>query len=167
VQQRGTSDGWSGTHGRNNTGNFADYFSTAVRTGGPGMGGISLLLIPRGEGVTTKIIKTSYSSSAGTAYVYFEVRQIHRTRSDHSQSELSARFLAGATERESRLQSRRLSGRRSGQRERERPAGVPGLAWRLTERRPRGNPHLSATYNSREGDIGATRTLAECQGSCG
>jgi alkylation response protein AidB-like acyl-CoA dehydrogenase len=67
-----------GTDGRNNIGNFADYFSTAVRTGGPGMGGISLLLIPRGEGVTTKIIKTSYSSSAGTAYVFFEVRQSQR-----------------------------------------------------------------------------------------
>jgi hypothetical protein len=40
------------------------------------MGGISLLLIPRCEGVTTKIIKTSYSSAAGTAYVYFEVRAL-------------------------------------------------------------------------------------------
>ena len=30
--------------------------------GGPGMGGISLLLIPRGPGLTTKLIKTSYSA---------------------------------------------------------------------------------------------------------
>mmetsp|Transcript_29302 Transcript_29302/g.95496 ORF Transcript_29302/g.95496 Transcript_29302/m.95496 type:complete len:523 (-) Transcript_29302:1361-2929(-) len=53
-------------------GSFADYFVTAVRTGGPGMGGISLLLIERSEGLTTKKIKTSYSPSAGTAYVEYD-----------------------------------------------------------------------------------------------
>ncbi|KAI9206338.1 acyl-CoA dehydrogenase/oxidase [Polychytrium aggregatum] len=53
-------------------GGFSDYFTTAVRTGGPGMSGISVLLIPRTEGVETKAIKTSYSPSAGTAYVVFE-----------------------------------------------------------------------------------------------
>ena len=52
-------------------GMYADYFSTAVRTGGPGIGGISMLLIPRTEGVVTKLISTSYSPSAGTAYVMF------------------------------------------------------------------------------------------------
>lgn len=31
-----------------------------------------MLLIERGEGVETKLIKTSYSTSAGTAYVTFE-----------------------------------------------------------------------------------------------
>jgi alkylation response protein AidB-like acyl-CoA dehydrogenase len=31
-----------------------------------------MLLIPRIEGVETKLIKTSYSSSAGTAYVTFD-----------------------------------------------------------------------------------------------
>jgi hypothetical protein len=31
-----------------------------------------MLLIERSEGVETKIIKTSYSTSAGTAYVTFE-----------------------------------------------------------------------------------------------
>ncbi|KAI8972295.1 acyl-CoA dehydrogenase/oxidase [Pilobolus umbonatus] len=49
-------------------GSYADYFSTAVRT----EKGISMLLIERGEGVETKPIKTSYSPSAGTAYVIFE-----------------------------------------------------------------------------------------------
>jgi len=49
-------------------GHYADYFSTAVRT----EKGISMLLIERGEGVETKLIKTSYSPSAGTAYVTFE-----------------------------------------------------------------------------------------------
>eukprot|EP01060_Flectonema_neradi_P011121 TRINITY_DN18182_c0_g1_i1.p1 TRINITY_DN18182_c0_g1~~TRINITY_DN18182_c0_g1_i1.p1 ORF type:complete len:508 (+),score=70.63 TRINITY_DN18182_c0_g1_i1:45-1568(+) len=53
------------------SGMYADYFSTAVRTGGPGVGGISMLLIPRTEGVVTKLISTSYSPSAGTAYVMF------------------------------------------------------------------------------------------------
>lgn len=36
------------------------------------MGGISMLLIERGEGVSTKSIKTSYSGAAGTAYIVFE-----------------------------------------------------------------------------------------------
>jgi len=51
---------------------FADYFCTAVRTGKGGAGGISMLLIPRVEGVNTKPIKTSYSSCAGTSYITFE-----------------------------------------------------------------------------------------------
>lgn len=51
---------------------FADYFVCAVRTGGPGAGGISMLLIPAGEGVEVKLIKTDYSSAAGTGFVTFE-----------------------------------------------------------------------------------------------
>ena len=51
---------------------FADYFVTAVRTGGPGTGGISLLLVERGDLPETKAIKTSYSPAAGTAYVMYE-----------------------------------------------------------------------------------------------
>lgn len=31
-----------------------------------------MMLIPRGEGVTTKPIKTSYSSTAGTAFITFD-----------------------------------------------------------------------------------------------
>jgi alkylation response protein AidB-like acyl-CoA dehydrogenase len=50
----------------------SDWFVTAVRTGGPGMGGISLLLIPRVEGLETKLIKTSYSAAAGTSLVIME-----------------------------------------------------------------------------------------------
>ncbi|GAA6005841.1 hypothetical protein JCM11491_004030 [Sporobolomyces phaffii] len=49
-------------------GHFSDYFSTGVNTGN----GLSMLLIPRGEGVETKQIKTSYSTTAGTAYVTFD-----------------------------------------------------------------------------------------------
>ncbi|KAM0754843.1 acyl-CoA dehydrogenase NM domain-like protein [Meredithblackwellia eburnea MCA 4105] len=49
-------------------GHFSDYFSTAVNTGK----GLSMLLIERGEGVETKLIKSSYSSAAGTAYITFD-----------------------------------------------------------------------------------------------
>mmetsp|Transcript_6624 Transcript_6624/g.11671 ORF Transcript_6624/g.11671 Transcript_6624/m.11671 type:complete len:516 (+) Transcript_6624:100-1647(+) len=54
------------------TGMPADFFSTAVRTGKELHGGISMLLIPRGEGVETKAIRTSYTSAAGTALVIFD-----------------------------------------------------------------------------------------------
>jgi alkylation response protein AidB-like acyl-CoA dehydrogenase len=47
---------------------FSDYFTTAVKTDK----GLSVLLIPRGEGVETTQIKTSYSSAAGTAFVTFD-----------------------------------------------------------------------------------------------
>ncbi|RKO96843.1 acyl-CoA dehydrogenase NM domain-like protein [Caulochytrium protostelioides] len=50
----------------------SDYFTTAVRTGGPGMKGISVLVIPFAEGVSVRPIKTSGSSSAGTALVEFD-----------------------------------------------------------------------------------------------
>jgi alkylation response protein AidB-like acyl-CoA dehydrogenase/cytochrome b involved in lipid metabolism len=51
-------------------GQFSDYFTTAVKMED---GTFSLLLIDRAfGGVDTKPIKTSYSSSAGTAYVTYE-----------------------------------------------------------------------------------------------
>lgn len=53
-------------------GHFSDYFVTAVRTGGDGIGGVSLLLIERSEGLSTKRIPVSYGKSAGTAYVTME-----------------------------------------------------------------------------------------------
>lgn len=53
-------------------GTFCDYFVTAVRTGGEGIFGISMLLIERSPGLTTKPIKTSYSIAAGTAYITFD-----------------------------------------------------------------------------------------------
>lgn len=53
-------------------GTFCEYFVTAVRTGGRGLGGISLLLIERTPGVETELIKTSYSPAAGTAYITFD-----------------------------------------------------------------------------------------------
>jgi len=54
-------------------GTYADYFSTAVRTGGPGIKGISMLLIPRVQGVKTRKLKLSHGGNeSGTAYVTFE-----------------------------------------------------------------------------------------------
>ncbi|ORY87660.1 acyl-CoA dehydrogenase [Protomyces lactucae-debilis] len=50
-------------------GNFSYYFTTAVKTG---ENQYSVLLIPRIEGVETKLIKTAYSTTAGTAYVTFD-----------------------------------------------------------------------------------------------
>jgi alkylation response protein AidB-like acyl-CoA dehydrogenase/predicted heme/steroid binding protein len=52
-------------------GHDSHYFTTLVRTGGRGAGGLSFLLITRTEGVETKRITTSYSKSAGTAYIQF------------------------------------------------------------------------------------------------
>jgi alkylation response protein AidB-like acyl-CoA dehydrogenase len=53
-------------------GTAADWFVTAVRTGGPGHNGLSFLMIERSQGVSTNRIKTSYSGAAGTALVIFE-----------------------------------------------------------------------------------------------
>lgn len=47
---------------------FCDYFVTGVKTDK----GLSVLLIPRGEGVETKLIKTSYSTTAGTTYITYD-----------------------------------------------------------------------------------------------
>ncbi|KAG6917019.1 hypothetical protein DXG01_004284 [Tephrocybe rancida] len=46
-----------------------DYFTVACRTES---GGITVLVIPRGDGVETRPITTSYSITAGTAYVTFD-----------------------------------------------------------------------------------------------
>ncbi|VDB86766.1 unnamed protein product [Peniophora sp. CBMAI 1063] len=49
-------------------GTFADFFTVGCRT----PEGYIAVLVPRGEGLETKAIKTSYSSTAGTAYVTFD-----------------------------------------------------------------------------------------------
>jgi len=51
---------------------WADYFTVAVRTGGPGMGGVSLLLVERGPGVTTRQMQCQGVWASGTTYVSFE-----------------------------------------------------------------------------------------------
>ncbi|ETW83102.1 hypothetical protein HETIRDRAFT_433781 [Heterobasidion irregulare TC 32-1] len=49
-------------------GTFADYFTVGCKT----EDGFTVILVERGEGVETKAIKTSYSSTAGTAYITFD-----------------------------------------------------------------------------------------------
>jgi len=52
---------------------FADFFTVAVRTGGSGMGGISLLLIERSmPGVSTRAMNCQGMWSSGTSFVTFE-----------------------------------------------------------------------------------------------
>ncbi|KAI9226968.1 MAG: putative acyl-CoA dehydrogenase [Piptocephalis tieghemiana] len=59
---------------------FADYFTVAVRTGGEGMEGVSLLLIERTmPGVKTRQMKCSGVWSSGTAYITFEDVKVPKT----------------------------------------------------------------------------------------
>ncbi|KAH0559503.1 hypothetical protein GP486_003980 [Trichoglossum hirsutum] len=52
---------------------WCDYFTTAVRTGGPGMDGVSVLLIERDfGGVSTRKMDCQGVWSSGTTYVTFE-----------------------------------------------------------------------------------------------
>lgn len=52
---------------------WADYFTTAVRTGGEGMNGVSLLLIERDMGgVSTRRMDCQGVWSSGTTYITFE-----------------------------------------------------------------------------------------------
>ena len=51
---------------------FADFFTTAVRTGEEGMGGVSLLVIERSKGVKTTQMKCSGVWPSGTTYVEFD-----------------------------------------------------------------------------------------------
>lgn len=52
---------------------FADFFSVAVRTGGPGMGGISMLLIEKTmPGVATRRMDCQGVWSSGTTFVTFQ-----------------------------------------------------------------------------------------------
>ncbi|KAF9525679.1 acyl-CoA dehydrogenase/oxidase [Crepidotus variabilis] len=48
----------------------ADYFTTACRN--QSNGSIMLMVVERGQGMSTKLIRTSYSTSAGTAFVTFD-----------------------------------------------------------------------------------------------
>ena len=52
---------------------FADFYLVVVRTGGPGMGGISLLLLEKGmPGITCRKMKCSGVWASGTTYITFE-----------------------------------------------------------------------------------------------
>jgi len=47
---------------------FSDYFTVGCKTAK----GLTVFLVPRGEGVETSAIKTSYSPTAGTGYITFD-----------------------------------------------------------------------------------------------
>lgn len=51
---------------------WCNYFTVAVRTGEPGMGGVSVLLIERSEGVTTREMDCQGVHGSGTTYITFE-----------------------------------------------------------------------------------------------
>ena len=52
---------------------FCDFFTVAVRTGGPGAGGISLLLLERSmPGIETKQMKCMGVWPSGTTYITFD-----------------------------------------------------------------------------------------------
>ena len=52
---------------------MGDFFTTAVRTGGEGMGGISLLLIEREmEGVNIRKMETQFDNSHSTTFITFD-----------------------------------------------------------------------------------------------
>lgn len=51
---------------------WADWFTVAVRTGGPGMAGVSVLCIPRGPGVSTREMDCMGVHGSGTTYITFE-----------------------------------------------------------------------------------------------
>lgn len=53
-------------------GEFADFFVTAVRTGGKGMKGISMIVVERTDDLSTKHLTAAYSKSAGTSLVMLE-----------------------------------------------------------------------------------------------
>jgi len=58
----------SGTKKWITNGTFADYFTVACKT----EGGYTVVLVPRGENLETKAIKTTYSPTAGTAFITFD-----------------------------------------------------------------------------------------------
>jgi len=55
------------------TGVYSDYFTTAVRTGGPGPAGVSLLVIEKNSpGVKTRKMKMQGVWCSGTTFITFD-----------------------------------------------------------------------------------------------
>ncbi len=67
---------------------FADYFTCAVRTGGPGMGGISLLLIERNTpGIKCYQMKCGGVWASGTTYITLEDVEVPVENLIHKENE--------------------------------------------------------------------------------
>lgn len=59
---------------------FADFFTTAVRTGGPGMGGVEVILIEKSmPGVSVEPMECMGAKGSGTAFVMFEDVKVPKT----------------------------------------------------------------------------------------
>eukprot|EP01060_Flectonema_neradi_P038379 TRINITY_DN801_c0_g4_i1.p1 TRINITY_DN801_c0_g4~~TRINITY_DN801_c0_g4_i1.p1 ORF type:complete len:420 (+),score=96.92 TRINITY_DN801_c0_g4_i1:54-1313(+) len=59
---------------------MADYLTTAVRTGGKGMGGISLLLIPKDvAGLSIRKMETQFDTCHGTTFLTFDKVRVHKS----------------------------------------------------------------------------------------
>ena len=56
-------------------GTYADWFNTAMRTGGKGAG-IPMMLVRRGDKGETTFINSNYSSTAGAAFVTYEIAMV-------------------------------------------------------------------------------------------
>ncbi|KAJ3130039.1 hypothetical protein HK098_006751 [Nowakowskiella sp. JEL0407] len=57
---------------------FADYFTVACRTGGEGASGVSLIVVPRTAGVTTRQMNCTGVWASGTTYITFEDVKVPR-----------------------------------------------------------------------------------------
>ncbi|KAI9318351.1 acyl-CoA dehydrogenase/oxidase [Dichotomocladium elegans] len=61
-------------------GAYADYYTVACRTGGPGMGGVSLLLVERTmPGVNARYMDVQGMWGSGTSYITFEDVKVPKT----------------------------------------------------------------------------------------
>lgn len=58
---------------------YADYFTVAVRTGGPGAKGMSMLLVERGPGVETRKMECMGVWPSGTTFVTFTDVKVPKT----------------------------------------------------------------------------------------
>jgi len=58
---------------------YADYFSCAVRVGGPGAKGIAMLLIERGPGIETRKMECTGVWPSGTTFVTFKNVKVPKT----------------------------------------------------------------------------------------
>ena len=67
-------------------GMFSDYFVTGCRT----KKGFSVILVPRQEGIETRLIKTAYSTAAATTYIEFNNVKVPR---DHLLGEEDKGFI--------------------------------------------------------------------------
>ena len=73
---------------------WADFFTVAVRTGGPGMGGISLLLIEKTmPGVECKRMDCMGVWASGTTFITFDEVKVRRWESDRPRAAQGRKYV--------------------------------------------------------------------------